>query len=432
MSRTAHALTPPTIPALRALPAAALALLDAALAAADARRLEVWAVGGALRDLAAGRTPGDLDLALASADPHAAGAIARAAADVLGGDCEIAAAPRFGTASLRRGGYGLGLAALRRERYARPGALPEVRLGARVEDDLPRRDFAVNAIALGLAGPRRGELLDPLGGLADLEARRLRVLHARGFADDATRLWRGARCAAALGLRPDAATAAAIAEAPRWLAAIAGRRLWAEFARTAASASAGAALALLGRWGGLRGAHPRWRATGAAARALRRRPGPHAPEALWALLLAPLPQRDRVAVARRVEAPRGARLAAEDAALLLALPPDAGPAALARAEAAGGAGREAARRLDPARQREVRRALRRWERARSPLGGRDLLALGVAEGPEVGAWLARLRRERWLGTLDGAAGARRLVRAALDAGAGAAGGEARGEARRGR
>lgn len=431
MSTTAHSPTRPTIPALRAaLPGGTIALLDAALAAADARGIEVWAVGGALRDLAAGRPPPrDLDLALASADPRAAGAIARAAAAARDG-CEVASSPRFGTASLRLGECGLGLAALRRERYARPGALPEVRLGASVEDDLPRRDFAVNAMALGLAGPRRGEWLDPLGGLADLGARRLRVLHARSFADDATRLWRGARFAAALGLRPDAATDAALAEAPRWLAAIAGRRLWAEFERTAASASAGAALSLLGGWGGLRGAHPRWRAPEAAARALLRRHGPYEPAVLWALLLAPLPPRDREAIARRAEAPRDARRAAEDAALLLALSPAAGPEALARAEAAGRGGRKAARRLDPARQRETQRALRRWERARSPLGGRDLLALGVAEGPEVGAWLARLRRERWLGTLGGAADARRLVRAS-PAGEDASG-RAPGEARRGR
>src|ERR687894_151198 len=74
-----------------------------------------------------------------------------------------------------------------RERYARPGALPEVELGATIREDLERRDFTVNAIAVHLAD---GELIWLPGARDDLEARRLRVLHDRSFLDDPTRLLR--------------------------------------------------------------------------------------------------------------------------------------------------------------------------------------------------------------------------------------------------
>src|SRR4051812_3275285 len=81
----------------------------------------------------------------------------------------------------------------RRERYERPGALPEVQLGASLEEDLARRDFTVNAIALRLAD---GALTFHPGAREDLDARRLRVLHDASFRDDPTRLLRMARYAA--------------------------------------------------------------------------------------------------------------------------------------------------------------------------------------------------------------------------------------------
>ena len=406
--------TRPTLDALAAaLPAEARALLDAVSAAADAHGVELWAVGGVPRDLAAGRPPGDVDCAVVSPDPAAAERIARAAAARLGGGCEVAPEPRFGAASLRRGAHRLELTATRTERYARPGALPEVCLGAPIEADLPRRDFTVNATALGIAGPRRDEWLDPFGGLGDLAARRLRALHARSFADDATRLWRGARHAAALDLRPEPATARRIAEGARWAGAPAPARLWAEFERTASTRRVGRAIGLLDRWGVLRGVHDGWTLPDAAARALRHRPGPHAPAVLLAVLLAPLAGRE--AIAARVGAPRAPRDAASDAARLLALP-DASPDALAGVEGVDDHARLAARWLDPERQPALQRALRRWGRTRSPLDGHALRRLGVPEGPAIGAWLDRLRRARHLGTLDAAA-ARRLVRGELARGA---------------
>ncbi len=407
VSRIAYPLIRPTVPRLRrALPADARSLLDAASEAAPESGSELWVVGGAIRDLAAGHAPAEVDLAC-SGDPAV---LAASIAARLGEDAAVKAEPRFATARVAWRDRRLDIAALRSERYARPGALPEVRPDATIEADLGRRDFSVNAIALGVVGPRGGELLDPYGGLEDLAARRLRALHAGSFRDDATRLWRGARYAAALGLRPEPETARWIEEAPRWVARSSGRRLWAEFERVSACRRVGAMLRLLDGWGALRGVHTAWALPAEASRALARRPGPHSPSLLLAVLLAPLAERE--AVATRLTAPRAARRPVGEAARLLTAR-DRAPGSLAALEGVTNEARLAARWLDPAGQRLLQRELRRWERARAPLDAAALLRLGVERGPDLGAWLERLRRERYLGNLRDAASARRAVRAAL-------------------
>ncbi|MCB1188682.1 CCA tRNA nucleotidyltransferase [bacterium] len=99
----------------------------------------------------------------------------------------------FGTATLTTEGVEIDLTSSRRESYAAPGQLPEVDTsGVRIEADLGRRDFTVNAVALEL-NPDYGAMLDPLGGEADLRNRQLRILHSASFHDDPTRLFRALR-----------------------------------------------------------------------------------------------------------------------------------------------------------------------------------------------------------------------------------------------
>lgn len=378
-------------------------VLRVAMAVAKARHVELWAVGGPVRDLAAGLEVRDLDLAVAGN----ARALAEAIARRTGGIASVE--ERFGTASVEAAGCRIDLAGLRTETYARPGALPAVRLDATIEHDLARRDFSVNAVALGLGGARAGDVVDPCGGLADLEARRLRVLHARSFIEDATRLWRGARYAARLGLRPTAETERLIEEGGRWIAPVSGQRLWAEFERTAEERRVLGTLRLLDGWGVLRAICPGFALSEASARALRGRRGPIEPAVLLAALLAPLEPAVRNAVVRRLGAPRESAHAVEDAARLIGTQaPDV--IALEGLSTTGEPGRTAARWLAPARQRELQGALRRWERTRAHLDAGELLELGVRRGPALGATMRRLRRERYLGTLAGAAEARRAVR----------------------
>jgi tRNA nucleotidyltransferase (CCA-adding enzyme) len=150
----------------------------------------VWVVGGAVRDTLLGRDPRDLDLVVEGD--------AAAAARRLGDGAVVH--ERFGTASATGA---VNLAAARRETYARPGALPDVELGASIAEDLARRDFSVNAIAVRLAD---GELAAVDGALEDLSQHRLRVLHERSFLDDPTRLLRLIRYVARLRFPIEEAT----------------------------------------------------------------------------------------------------------------------------------------------------------------------------------------------------------------------------------
>ena len=176
-----------------------------------------YLVGGAVRDQLRGAEPVDLDLAVEGDAAEAAAIVAAR----LGG--EVAEHDRFGTATVRVRDADIHFATARRETYSHPGALPEVEPAA-IEEDLARRDFTVNAMALALP---EETLLDPHGGRADLDARVIRVLHDESFVDDPTRLLRALRYEARLGGRLDEHTEALAKEAiaGRTLDAVSGKRI---------------------------------------------------------------------------------------------------------------------------------------------------------------------------------------------------------------
>jgi tRNA nucleotidyltransferase (CCA-adding enzyme) len=170
-------------------------------------REDVELVGGAVRDLSLGRTPRELDVVVGrDAQGFASelvGALSEDATDGPGdargthtGAPEATFHERFGTALVRGDGVRIDIATRRAESYPTPGSLPEVREGS-PEEDLHRRDFTVNAIAVPLSvplsGPRPREVRAVDHALEDLEGGRLRVLHDRSFLDDPTRLFRLAR-----------------------------------------------------------------------------------------------------------------------------------------------------------------------------------------------------------------------------------------------
>ncbi len=167
----------------------------------------VHAVGGSVRDALLDRVPRELDLVVEGD----AVAVARRAAARVGGALTVH--DRFGTATVQADGVAFDLTGARTEHYARPGALPDVALGASLDEDLARRDFTVHAMAVRLVD---GKVTTYPGARADLDAGRLRVLHDRSFTDDPTRMLRLVRYAARLGFEPsretDALMAAAIAD----------------------------------------------------------------------------------------------------------------------------------------------------------------------------------------------------------------------------
>jgi tRNA nucleotidyltransferase (CCA-adding enzyme) len=370
---------------LRALPAGAAVL--AALGARD----DVWVVGGAVRDALLGREPKDIDLVVAGD--------AAAVAQSLGPVRE--AHDRFGTFTVGVEGAPVNVATARRETYARPGALPDVE-AASLTEDLARRDFTVNALAVDLAGGLHGAE----GAQADLAAGRLRVLHEGSFRDDPTRLWRLARYAARLSfaIEPETEALARAAVAAGALDTVTGPRIGAEVALAVNEPDPLAALAAAHELGLLpAGMAPRRALTG---RALALLPDDGHPGLLaLAAAAGAVPEErlrawlDALAVtAREREQVVAAATGAEALAELLAAarrPSEIHAAARGKqpehVALAGALGPEAAARawLDDLRDVHL------------DISGDDLLAEGVPAGPEMGRRLDRALAAKLDGRADG-------------------------------
>jgi tRNA nucleotidyltransferase (CCA-adding enzyme) len=169
------------------VPTRAYDLLQNAGRLAERLQVPAYVVGGFVRDLLLHRANVDLDLVIEGDGI----AFAQAFAKMVG--AEVTAHPRFGTAIVCfSDGFKLDVAMARTERYERPAALPIVEASS-IEQDLFRRDFTINALAIRLDGSSFGTLLDPYGGERDLQRGAIRVLHRLSFADDPTRVFRAVR-----------------------------------------------------------------------------------------------------------------------------------------------------------------------------------------------------------------------------------------------
>jgi tRNA nucleotidyltransferase (CCA-adding enzyme) len=344
-----------------------------------------WLVGGAVRDLLLGIEPQELDVVVVGEIEDLAARLGRAVArHVRFGSIEVEARP----------GVRYDLVRARTERYPAPGALPEVAPAARIEDDLPRRDVSVNAIALRIPD---GRIAAVDGALEDLRGRTLRVLHDRSLVDDPTRAWRIARYAARLGFGVEARTRELLAAADP--ATISGARHGHELRLALAEPDPRAALAALQELA------PRFLPAGFRAR-------PDGVEDAWRLL----PRggrRDLVLLARccaavslpdllpwleRLEltsAEREIVAAGSRNSTLEPLRRATRPSAVRRAarnvplEVVALAGGDAAREW-----------IDRWRLVRTTIDGRDLLAAGVPAGPAIGAGLDAALDARLDGELD--------------------------------
>lgn len=365
--------------------------------------------GGTVRDALLDEAPGrDLDVVVEGDGLAVARALA-AALGVVPGRALVEHA-RFLTASLTLpAGSRIDVATARAERYETPGALPRV-MPATIGQDLARRDFTVNALAVALSPGGLG-LLDRFGGRADLARRRLRVLHPLSFVEDPTRIFRAARYAARLGLTVDAWTARALRLALQLAPypALSGPRLVAELERILADVRPEAALHWLGVAGAYRLLDPRYRFTRGTAARLRALPAARAWSVERAMRVTPL----ELAALALVGAQPSAVARAALARLGLSGEP------LGRLEHALDSRASLARRLRVCR-RPSERARSLWDRSdvelawlwlsgdaavragvdwflahargvRPLLSGDDVVALGVPRGPGVARVLAALR-----------------------------------------
>jgi tRNA nucleotidyltransferase (CCA-adding enzyme) len=238
----------------RALGPARTDLLRSIGAVAQGRELPSHLVGGGARDLLMDLPLRDVDVVVEGYAPE----LGQALVDALGGELHVHDA--FGTAHWLPPDSTMppiDLASARSEVYRKPGALPEV-AGAGLRQDLYRRDFTLNAMAVCLNADRFGELTDPYGGWRDLQARTLRVLHGLSFHDDPSRAWRAARFAARLdfSLSPETRGLLDSARRARTLETLGRERLGNELDRILEETEVVRAFRLMREWDLLVPIHP--------------------------------------------------------------------------------------------------------------------------------------------------------------------------------
>ena len=158
----------------------------------------IYVVGGPVRDVLMGMPIRDLDFVVEGDGPE----LARWLAEQLGG--EVRVHPRFGTSTLILGSCRVDVVTARREIYPKPAALPQVTPGT-IADDLARRDFTINSLALPLA-EKNPEIIDVYSGIDDLRRCVIRVLHPKSFEDDPTRIFRALRYEQRLGFELEPGT----------------------------------------------------------------------------------------------------------------------------------------------------------------------------------------------------------------------------------
>jgi tRNA nucleotidyltransferase (CCA-adding enzyme) len=397
---------------LAGLSGRAAARLAAAVEVARRQRVPLYIVGGSVRDLILGRPSPDLDLVIEGDAIGFASELARE----IGGTSQ--AYREFLTAVVSDEAGEIDVATARAETYRRPRALPEVQ-PADLATDLNRRDFSVNTLVIDM-GQKVPRTLDLLGGFADLQAGRLRILHARSFVDDPTRILRGIRFEQRLGFHFDeeAESLARGAVADGVFDDLSGSRLREELRRLLGEPRPGEGLRRLDEIGILAAIHRRlrWSAEGdellrSAERVLEEDDPRVAdrisrPRLVQLLLAAPLERRDREEVADRL--------------LLEGSPRDnlvEGPARVALALDRLGSARlphQVVEALQPLDDEEtvmlyavagphgsaVLRTHRDLCRLVLTIRGSDLLAEGIAPGPALGEAL----RATWRARIDGVIG----------------------------
>jgi tRNA nucleotidyltransferase/poly(A) polymerase len=161
---------------------------------AHTRGEKLYLVGGVVRDLLLEQANLDLDLVVEGDAIELAKQLKKTI------PAKITTHSRFNTAKLQWDNWSVDLTTARSETYEKPGALPTVKPSS-IEEDLARRDFTINAMAIGLNPGYYGKPVDPHGGRDDLKAKIIRVLHEKSFTDDATRIWRGLQLKAVLTTR---------------------------------------------------------------------------------------------------------------------------------------------------------------------------------------------------------------------------------------
>lgn len=378
------------------------------LEAAVRANAPLFLVGGAVRDLLLGNSPAwDIDVVTNVDVKSMLESVDRFVHRVTFHE-------RFGTATIPKS---LDVVRARRETYSRPGALPDVEF-ADIEDDLKRRDFTINAMALRVTEPV-GELLDPLGGQADLESHVIRALHEDSFRDDATRMIRAVRYAARLDCAIEPVTERWLTDALPYVDAVTGPRLDHEMTRCFTVSSVGKAMRLARELGVLKAIHP---GLDASDETLTRWTPPYGKAWVTGYNVLLQPPDDAVAASliQRLQLSSEQQEALTETVRLETLSPQLEAAyddPVAVVTLLHGARSFAIRALAIRHGGGVERAchgyLTWWRNVMPALRGNELIALGMKQGPAVGEMLWALRLARLRGEVETRDGEIELVKREL-------------------
>ncbi len=247
------------------LPAPVFSLLQQTGELAERRHVDLYAVGGFVRDLLLGIPNVDLDLVVEGNGIHFAKAFAQRY------KARVTTHERFGTATVMfADGHTFDVATARTESYDAPAALPTVRPSS-IREDLYRRDFTINTLTIRLNAPRFGEVVDRHGGQRDLQDKTIRVLHGLSFIDDPTRVFRAIRFEQRLGFAIDRDTSVLLTEAVKMglLHRLSPSRLSGELHHMLSEREPGKSLARLTDFNLLQFIHPQLKWSAGLARLLK-------------------------------------------------------------------------------------------------------------------------------------------------------------------
>ncbi len=194
---------------------------------AESEGMRPYLVGGAVRDSLLEKPIHDLDLCVEGHAPELANTIERNLGAI------ISMQSQFLTARIELDGTTIDISTCREESYSEPTVLPHVQ-PASIDHDLARRDFTINAMAIDISPQRWGTLLDPFNGTVDLKNRNIRSLHENSFADDPTRIFRALRYSLRLDFNISPSTMHDIERHGHYISQLSSDRLIAELRKICA------------------------------------------------------------------------------------------------------------------------------------------------------------------------------------------------------
>ena len=405
------------LPAIEdSLPGGAFTLLKTIAETASKIDMPLYLVGGSVRDILLGVPVKDLDVVVEGNAALLASEVSKG----LGGD--VLNYSQFGTATVKIEGQPFDLATARQETYPQPGALPEVTPDT-IREDLGRRDFSINAMAISLSGPKPGSLIDLHGGKRDLQLGGIRTLHPRSFIDDATRTLRAVRYAERLNFKLEEATHVKLLEAVDggMLDTISGARIRRELGLMFEERQPHIALARCGELGVLRAIYPPI-GDGSGVLALAGTRTASTPLAYLAALSYPLAIHEGEAFAHRLHMPSAwAKVVRDTIAVRLRCCPststsrEQAPMSCPRIGESQFSKVQLRSYLDrfslasiqinallsgaPQVRKDLELYLNELRYVNPSLDGRDLISLGIAKGPMVGEILQKLKDARIEGSI---------------------------------